>query len=61
MENCDTLKNQSSKLKDRLEILLDEIFQTDEDALRIIEEIEKITGDLRQEAGKIILILDHRM
>ncbi|KAJ8933872.1 hypothetical protein NQ314_013725 [Rhamnusium bicolor] len=51
LENSDSLRNQSTKLKDKLEILLDEILQTDEDAVRVIDEIENITGELNKEAG----------
>lgn len=46
------MKNQSTKLKDTLEFLNDEIYLTDEEASKTIEDIEKITGELHQETSK---------
>lgn len=48
------LQNQSEKLKDKLEILLDEIIIVEDDAIRTLQNVDKISNQLSQEAGKII-------
>ncbi|CAG9860176.1 unnamed protein product [Phyllotreta striolata] len=48
--NSETTKNTSEKLKDKIELMLDELSQVEEDAIRTAENIDKIFTEMHQQA-----------
>ncbi|CAG9771124.1 unnamed protein product [Ceutorhynchus assimilis] len=51
LQNSEDRRNESMELKDRAEVLLDSLTKAEEDCIRALEDIDRITGQLNEESG----------